>query len=91
MLFNSDDFFVFFSLVFALFFIVPSRYRWLLFLVASYVFYASWKLSYLGLIILSTVIDYTLGLQIAKVSSQRTKRLLLSLSFFFKSNDFIHI
>lgn len=57
MLFNSLDFLLFFSLVVGLYYGLPARLRWLLLLVASYAFYAWWKLSYLLLLIVSTLVD----------------------------------
>ena len=41
MLFNSTEFLVFFPVVVGLFFALPYKWRWLLLLVASCVFYLS--------------------------------------------------
>jgi len=67
-------------------------YVWLLF--TGYYFYASWKPAYLGLIILTTVVNFFAGTSIYK-SKRHKKRFLLSALlfnisalFFFKYFDF---
>lgn len=80
MLFNSLAFFGFFGLVFALYLPSPKRVRNALLLVASYVFYGAWDWRFLGLIVLSTVIDYSSAIAIADgPKAQRKRWLLLSL------------
>ena len=57
MLFNSLDYLVFLPMVVCLYFLTPDRFRWMLLLTASYFFYAAWRVDYLALIIISTVVD----------------------------------
>jgi D-alanyl-lipoteichoic acid acyltransferase DltB (MBOAT superfamily) len=80
MLFNSLHFALFFPVVVALFFATPRQYRWMLLLAASYYFYASWKVAYLGLILVSTLVDYVAGIQMEKQNSREDKRPFLLLS-----------
>lgn len=80
MLFNSAEFLLFFPVVFALYFALPSRWRWLLLLVASYVFYAFWNPAYLLLIWLSTVVDYVAARRMGDSDSQTDRRRYLFLS-----------
>ncbi len=80
MLFNSLEFLIFFPLVVAVYYAIPHRYRWLLLLAASYYFYMCWKAEYVFLIILSTLIDYFVGIRMGKVESKRKKRKYLLLS-----------
>jgi alginate O-acetyltransferase complex protein AlgI len=47
---------------------------------ASYFFYGYWKIEYLSLIVLSTIIDFYIAQHIASTSSANQKRLLLFLS-----------
>ena len=42
MLFNSFGYAVFLPIVFILYWIVPGKYRWIILLMSSYYFYASW-------------------------------------------------
>lgn len=81
MLFNSLEFLIFFPIVVGIYFAVPHRYRWILLLGASYYFYAAWRLEYLPLILLSTLVDYVAGLQMARhpERAQRRPYLILSL------------
>jgi len=81
LLFNSLPFAAFFPAVVALYFLTPQRRRWGLLLGASYYFYAAWRVEYLGLIILSTLVDYWAGLQMGARESRAQRRpyLLLSL------------
>jgi D-alanyl-lipoteichoic acid acyltransferase DltB (MBOAT superfamily) len=66
--FNTPEFFIFLPTVILLFAIVNrnERLRDLLLLAASYFFYMSWNWKYAGLIAFSTILDYSLGLRLAK-------------------------
>ncbi|WP_018478611.1 MBOAT family O-acyltransferase [Pontibacter roseus] len=61
MLFNSTEFFIFFPVVVTLYFLTPYNRRWLILLLASYYFYASWKPAYTLILVISTLIDYFCG------------------------------
>ena len=61
MLFNSFEFAIFLPIVFAVFWLVPDRWRNPVILVASYYFYMSWNAKYVVLILGCTVISYTAG------------------------------
>lgn len=82
MLFNSIDFAIFLPIVFILYWFVfkALKSQNILLIVASYVFYAWWDWRFLGLIITSTLIDYTIGLAIGKEQRTKSKKLLLALS-----------
>jgi len=80
MLFNSLEFVVFLPLVLALYGLLPARGRGILLLVASYAFYAWWKLDYVFLILASTALDYGVGLALGRTRSAPRRRLLVALS-----------
>ena len=80
MLFNSIDYLLFFPLVVALYFAVPAKWRWLLLLIASYFFYMSWKVEYVVLIMISTLVDYFVGLKMGRLTSKKKKKPYLILS-----------
>ena len=61
MTFNSLEYLLFFPVVIALYFATPHRARWALLLVASYAFYAYWRVDYLALLLGSTLVDYVAG------------------------------
>jgi alginate O-acetyltransferase complex protein AlgI len=80
MLFNSWLFAVFFVAVYLAYLRLGHRgQNWLL-LISSYLFYAAWDWRFLGLILLSTGIDFTCGLRIAASRSQQRKRWLVAIS-----------
>lgn len=87
MLFNSFDFFIFLPIVFVLYWLVLNKYlkiQNLLLLIASYVFYGWWDWRFLSLILLSTSIDYFVGIQIYKnLENVKKKRIWLWLSMSF--------
>ena len=58
MLFNSWQFAVFLPIVFALYWSLPHKFRWILLLIVSYWFYMSWNVKYIVLILFTTVISY---------------------------------
>lgn len=80
MLFNSLEFAFFFVAVFFVYSILPHRAqnRWLL--VASYVFYGAWDWRFLGLIVLSTVVDYHVGIWLSETENPRRRRRLVVIS-----------
>jgi D-alanyl-lipoteichoic acid acyltransferase DltB (MBOAT superfamily) len=74
MLFNSVEFFLFLPIVFYLYWFVFNKYlQWqnAFVLVASYFFYGWWSWQFMGLLMLSTVLDYAYGFGVA--SPNRTK------------------
>jgi alginate O-acetyltransferase complex protein AlgI len=79
MLFNSLAFVIFFSIVVALYFAIPHRYRWILLLIASYYFYMCWNIKYILLILISTISAYCVALQVEKEKEPSRKKLFLIL------------
>jgi len=86
MLFNSIDFAIFLPIVFLLYWFV---FRWnlklqnFLIVVASYLFYGWWDWRFLSLILLSTAVDFYIGLQISKQENQTKRKFLLWISILF--------
>ena len=80
MLFNSIDFAVFLPIVFILYWFVVQKHlklQNLLLVIASYVFYGWWDWRFLSLIIFSSLVDYTVGLQLKKQGNPSKRKLLL--------------
>jgi len=98
MVFHSKTFLLFFALFFPLFLATKKSYnkRIFLSLVFSYVFYGWWDWRYLGLILLSSSIDWFLGLKISETDNPLRRKTLLGISlflnlgilFFFKYSNF---
>ncbi|MBQ1440326.1 MAG: MBOAT family protein [Clostridia bacterium] len=95
MLFNSIQFAVFLPIVFALYWIIPYKFRWILLLAASYWFYMSWKPEYVVLILTTTIISYTSALLMENKPKKIKKYILtasavicLGILFFFKYFNF---
>ena len=92
MKFNTLEFLAFFPVVATLFFILPHRWRWILLLAASYLFYVSWNPKYMIVLLVVTAIGYLAGLWLTKETDPKRRRLILILSlltvlgilFFFK-------
>lgn len=82
MLFNSLDFAIFLPIVFTLYWLLKSRLsaQNLLIAVSSYVFYGWWDWRFLLLILFSTVVDYSVGLWMAKTENSKNRKHLLWLS-----------
>ena len=96
MLFNTIDFAIFLPIVVLVYYLVPHKFRWVFLLAASYYFYMSWKVEYIFLIILSTLVDYFSGIRMEKLPDRKSRLpwLILSLCvnlgllFFFKYFNF---
>jgi alginate O-acetyltransferase complex protein AlgI len=77
MLFNSLSFLIFFPLVTILYFLCPHRYRWLLLLFASCVFYMWFIPVYILILGITIVIDYVAGIYIEN-SQEKNESVTLS-------------
>ena len=83
MLFNSLAFALFLPIVFAIYWSIPARQiKWqnVVVLISSYVFYGWWDWRFLGLILFSSLVDFTIGQRIAKASNPSAKKMLLGIS-----------
>jgi D-alanyl-lipoteichoic acid acyltransferase DltB (MBOAT superfamily) len=80
MLFNSFEFFVFLPVVLGLYLVLSFRGQNAWLLVASYVFYGSWDWRFLGLILVSTGVDYVVGLKLRDPQSTLGRKSLLAVS-----------
>ena len=83
MLFNSVTFAIFLPLVFGLYWLSANRRvgaRNLLIVIASYVFYGWWDWRFLSLIVLSTLVDFAVGLLLGSATAKPKRRLLLGVS-----------
>jgi len=77
MIFNSLAFVAFFVVVYALYVVLEHRPQNYLLLVASYFFYGCWDWRFLGLIFVSTVVDYLCGQLIHKSTRDSMRRVFL--------------
>lgn len=80
MLFNSWSFWLFFSIVLPLYWLLPHKAQNRMLLAASYLFYGWWDWRFLPLILFSTAMDFYLGLWVARASSPRTRRSCIAVS-----------
>lgn len=75
MVFNSFSYFLFLPLVYLVFYFVADRWRWVVLLSVSYVFYAFLKAPYLlAVLLLVTSISYTCGLRIAAQQDEAIRK-----------------
>jgi len=78
MLFNSPEFVVFMVAMFALYWALPGLHAQnRLLLIGSYIFYGFWSWKFLGLIVISTLVDYLCGLGIAGTDDAARRRRIL--------------
>lgn len=89
MTFNSVEFVVFFLVTYFLYRILPLRGQNIILLIASYVFYASWDVRFVFLIILSTAVDFYCGSMIETGRLTRSKRRFASLFLVFAAFFFV--
>lgn len=80
MIFNSITFVAFLAVVLPLHWLVPARRRNVVLLVASYVFYGWWDWRFLGLIAVSTVVDFAIGQRLAASAREGFRKRLLATS-----------
>jgi len=78
-LFNSFEFLIFLPIVFALYwFVFNKSLKWqnVLILFASYFFYGWWSWKFMGLLMLSTALDYAYGFWVASPNPKKAKLFL---------------
>ena len=80
MLFNSLSYAIFLPVVFALFWLSPQKYRVWILLLASYVFYMSWRPIFILLILGLTVANYLFGSLIDQARTNTNKKIWLALA-----------
>jgi len=83
MLFNSFDFAVFLPVVFCLYWAVNKyalRWQNALVVLVSYLFYGWWDARFLGLILFSTLVDYTIGQQLGLENDIKKRKIYLWIS-----------
>lgn len=96
MLFNSFIFIIFLFVVVLIYYNVGVKYRKLLLLVSSYVFYGYWDYRFTVLLAISTIVDFFIGKRLYNTKNKKNKGRLLFLSIcvnlgilgFFKYYDF---
>src|SRR5437867_12826528 len=98
MLFNSGTFLEFFAAFLLLYYLVRHHLsaRNALIVAASYLFYGWWDYRFLSLLVITSLVDFLVGLGLERAVSQRRRKLLLwvslganlSLLGFFKYYDF---
>lgn len=97
MLFNSLAFAIFFPIVFAMYWALPHRFRWILILLSSYYFYMGWNVKYVFLILFTTLASYISAILIERECIVRRKKWILAGTvavclgtlFFFKYFNFV--
>jgi len=80
MLFNSLDFAIFLPVVFLLYWFVAQKnlkLQNILIVISSYIFYGWWDWHFLSLILLSTLVDYSVGLGLLKQENLTKRKILL--------------
>lgn len=80
MSFASIQYAVFLVIVYGLYRVLPHRWQNRMLLVASYVFYGAWDWRFLSLMLISTVVDYIVGLRLRDTENPAARRSLLLMS-----------
>ena len=95
--FNSLEYAVFLPVVFAIYWLLPHKFRWPLLLVASYYFYMSWNPKYVVLILLTTTVSFVAARLLEKQEDNAARKGILAVTlivclgvlFFFKYFNFV--
>ncbi len=73
MVFNSFSFLVFITVVVLLYYMLPHRFRWVLILTASFVFYMVWNPVLITLLLFTVFINYIISLRIFFYKNKKGK------------------
>lgn len=77
MTFDSFEYALLLALVVPLFIVLPGRWRATLLLLASFGFYAAWSVEMTALIVLSALVDFTIGLALHRTNDALRRKLLV--------------
>jgi alginate O-acetyltransferase complex protein AlgI len=80
MVFNSIPFLVFIVLFLPIYFLLTGRSRMWFCLLSSYFFYGWWDVRFLGLVLFTTILDFSLGVLIDKTEDAKARKRLLFIS-----------
>lgn len=80
MIFNSISFIIFLLILFIAYYSTGSKYRWIVLLVASFVFLTYANIIYIVPIFLSTVSSYFIGIAISRTDHPKKKKSLLAMN-----------
>lgn len=82
MLFNSIDFAIFFPIVFLVYWLFSGSLKWrnLVILISSYIFYGWWDWRFLFLIAISTIVDFYVGKAIRREKNKKSRKRFLFVS-----------
>lgn len=80
MIFNSVDFVIFFLVVYGLYLSLKHKGQNVLLLASSYFFYGWWDARFLSLIVISTLVDYVVGLKLTATDSPKARKGLVTIS-----------
>jgi D-alanyl-lipoteichoic acid acyltransferase DltB (MBOAT superfamily) len=83
MIFTELNFWGFLIIVLALYIVLPHKGQNRMLLIASYVFYGAWDWRFLSLILLSSIVDYLVGLNMYSQTKDEIRRRLLWVSMGF--------
>ena len=97
MLFGSFEFYIFFVTIFTCWLICPYRFRWVILLTASYIFYFSWKPWYCLVLFFCTLATWLIGKKLTTAKEDSAKKIFLMLAIavnlipllFFKYFNFL--
>lgn len=95
MQFHSMTFFLFLGILSVLYFILPQKYKWILLLLGSYIFYLKWIPKYGVVLLAATAVAYVAGILIENAKDKWKKPFLilgilgnLGILFLFKYTTF---
>jgi len=96
MQFNTLHFAIFFIIVYLIYVVLRQKWQNLLLLLAGYVFYSFWDWRFLSVIIISTILNYYLGIKIEASTDEKKRKffmvwavcLNLAILGFFKYSGF---
>jgi len=80
MIFNSMAYLVFFVILFAIYYIFGDKYRNLILLIASYIFYGYSNPKNLIILLAVTLISYFSGILVSNAKKERTKKQIISIT-----------
>ena len=97
MSFNSLAFLIFLPVVLILYYVLPHKARWVMLLLASYIFYTYWNFNLIFLILTTTLVSYLSGILIEKTDKKGLKTfyliftlvVCLGILIFFKYFNFL--
>ena len=87
MSFTTFEFFLFIAAAVIIYYVIPKKLQWIWLLIISYVYYASYDISTVWMLLLTTYVTYRGGILLDRLNEQKPQDGIAFIILFFSARD----